>query len=172
MAHNVKCNSLICEKIKSDQQSLIYMKDDAFAENSNMITLFLKSIENDNEVLKRILNSGFVLDNAYNKIYSDNLLQDITDVIAAISNNQNNQYTSDKLINLYSKLKEDYNKVKAVMRMPQEYIDVVDSLISALDGVMFDKNNTLEVQVKYNNSEDIDNMFPEEIKQAILDQLL
>lgn len=163
MAHNVKCNSLIGKNIKSEQQSVIYMKDEAFAENSNIITLLLKSVENNNEVLNRIMNSGFILDNAHNKVYSDNLLQDITNIIAAVSNNQNNQYTSDNLINLYSKLKEDYNKAKAILQMQQDYTAVIDSLISALDGVMYDNNNILEFQVKYNNSEDIDNMFNSEL---------
>ena len=163
MAHNVKCNSLIGKNIKSEQQSVIYMKDEAFAENSNMITLLLKSVENNNEVLNRIMNSGFVLDNAHNIVYSDNLLQDITNIIAAVSNNQNNQYTSDNLINLYSKLKEDYNKAKFMLQMQTNYTEVIDSLISALDGVMYDNNNILEFQVKYNNSEDIENMFNSEL---------
>lgn len=163
MAHNVKCNSLIGKNIKSEQQSVIYMKDEAFAENSNMITLFLKALDNNNEVLNRILNSGLVLDNAYNRIYSDNLLQDFTNLIADMSDNQNNNYTSDNIINLYNKLKEDYNKAKFILQMQTNYTEVIDSLISALDGVIYDNNNVLEFQVKYNNSEDIDNMFNSEL---------
>ena len=61
------------------------------------------------------------------------------------------------------KLKEDYNKAKFMLQMQTNYTEVIDSLISALDGVMYDNNNILEFQVKYNNSEDIENMFNSEL---------
>ena len=58
---------------------------------------------------------------------------------------------------------EDYNKAKFILQMQTNYTEVIDSLISALDGIMFDNNNILEFQVKYNNSEDIENMFNSEL---------
>lgn len=159
MAHNVKCSSLMDKNIKSEQQSVIYMQDEAFAENSNMITLLLKSVENDYELLNRIMNSGFVIENAHNKVYSDNLLQDFTNMIADITEGKGDKYNADNIIALYNNLKNDYNNLKNMLSMSENHTQVIDSLISALDGIVYDNNNVFEIQVKYNNSEPIENMF-------------
>ncbi len=163
MENNISCNISIGDKIKSQQKSLLYSHNEAFAENDNILSLLLKGAgDKDGALFNKIMNKGFVAFETSNKIYSDNLLEDFTNLLANLSNKDEN-FSSDKVVSTYENMKEDYNKAKELFPMEQGQMEVVDSLIAALDGVILNGDNELRFSVDLKNKEDIDGIFSSKI---------
>lgn len=146
-------------KIKSEQKNTMYFKNDVFKEYTNMITL-LKALTNDDntDIADKISNSSFVISEIKSKISSSNLFDDAIETAKQVGGSYAADITKESVVSLYRLLKDDFLKYEDD-EDNSEYTNVVKSLISALDGVIFNGDNLIDVDVTLKNMSDVDSMF-------------
>ncbi len=157
LAHNAVCDSNIND-IHSKQISVFYMKDDIFAKHSSMIGV-LKEFKDKNIDITSMLLDDMVIESSLNVIESPDLFESIIEISksffkAYISEN----ITKEMAVSLYDSLRNDYNQVKNFYGN-DEHTSIVDNLIKALDGVIYDNNNSMSMSVILKDKDKIDDMF-------------
>lgn len=166
LVNNVLCDSNI-NNIRSNQQSVFYMKDDIYAQNSSMIGVLKAFVEEKADFMEQLTNFT-VIESSSSKIESPALLDDIISVMQLLAKSYSTEIiTKESLISLYDSLKSDYNQVKEFYGS-NEYTSIVDNTIKAIDGIIYDNNNSISVSVTLKDKEKIDEIFDSEYMKFML----
>ncbi len=166
LAHNLICDSKM-NNIHSSQNSVFYMKDDVYGKSSSMIGV-LKAFAEKNIDIQDQLENATVIESSYSKIESPALMDDIVDIMQLfIKSYSNETIKKEDVVSLYASLKNDYIKFKDFYGY-NKYTNFMDNVINAIDGVIYDNNNSISMSMTIKDRESIDKMFGSEYLKFML----
>ncbi len=153
LTSNVFCKSSI-GNIKLEQKNKMFIKDDIFAKHNSMIA-FLKALsDNWDDMTSAIFDAPFVMSEIENKMESPNLFDDILDVFKGLAGMYAGDITKENVIEMYEEMKDDF-----LLGINSEYSDMIMSAIKAIDGVIYNGNNSLAISINLKNPSEMDELF-------------
>lgn len=157
LSSDTSCNANI-GNIKSEQKNILYIKNDILKEYKTMIT-FLKSLsDTDLDIANKMISSPFIITDIKSKISASNLFDDIIALIKQVAGKFADDITKESAAAMYNAMKDDFLKYGSVFGS-EEQVDVVKMLISALDGVITNGDNLIDIKVDLKDMTNLDNLF-------------
>lgn len=168
LAHNVVCDSSIND-IHSKQVSIVYMKNDIYAQNSSIFGVFKDIKGNNEDFMNFMLNNATVVESSLNVIESPDLFESIMQIAQILFKPYlAENITKEMAVSLYDRLRSDYNQVKGLYGNDEDgYAAVVDNLINAVDGIVYHNNNSVSVSIDLKDKDKIDDMLDYEYRNII-----
>lgn len=166
LAHNLVCNSNM-NNIHSSQNSVFYMKDDVYGQNSSMIGVLKAFAEKEIDLATQLVNYT-VIESSSSKIESPALMDDIVAIMQSLAKSYGDEnITKEGLVSIYASLKNDYIKFKEYYGN-NKYTNFMDNLINILDGVIYNNNNTISMSMTIKDKDSIDEIFGSEYIKFML----
>lgn len=159
LAHNFICDYKV-NNINISHQSIFYMQDDIYAQNS-MVSVLKAFAENKIDLATQLVNYT-VIESSSSKIESPALADDISGIVQVLAKSYGNEtLTKDMVLEIYRALKEDYIKLRILIGS-NKYTNIMDNFIQAIDGVVYDNDNIVSITMDIIDKDNIDNMFGSE----------
>lgn len=157
LASNIVCDSNF-NNIHSNQNSVFYIKDDLYGRNKSMIGVLKEAAEKKIDFMEQFLDDA-VIESSSNTIESPALMDDIVSIIQIFAKSYtNDDITKESVISLYDAVKNDYNVAKGFYGN-NEYTAFIDNFINALDGVIYNNNNSISMSVVLKDKNKINDIF-------------
>lgn len=159
LTHDVLCNSNI-GNIKSEQKNFMYMKNNIYAEHKNMVSL-LKYLSKNQDNVSNIMKSDIIITSAENKVSSPGLFDDFISLGKNLAGSKMaGEITKENVTLMYESMKDEFAYlVEKELNAPNEQEEVVKSLITALDGVILNGNNSMDIAVNLKDLSAVDKLF-------------